>query len=569
MVFLILLSVFFIFGGFSLYLSYKNISKKNYNIYFQQVESYARQIDMFLSDIKNDVKFLSDVPPIQGILRARLEGGYDAENHNSYEDWRKRLETIFVSMMRSEEKYMQLRYIDEMGNERVRVNFEDGHPVVVAEKELKNKANRYYFKKAMKMPPGEIYISPLDLNREQGKVEVPYKPTMRYAIAVFGEQGERRGIVIANVLVDKMLFLIKTFKAKQGVNIFSVGREGYYLYNGAHRDWEWGGPSDLNTGWNLRNDYASCYEDLLSKSGGQVYSRENREYLFFKRVQIYPDTNLFLVIAISVDRWLYLFPLYVDVCLTIAVFLFIFAIIFLLSKNVEKQMEQYERIKDSLTHMIVHDLNNPLMAISGRLQLLKMDEENFSEEQKENLSLAFLATKDLKAMIGNLLDINKMEEGKLTVRPKEFQLKDLAVEVVGEMRIIAQEENISVSLDVDAEMPNISADKELIGRVISNLINNAIKHSPAKSAVIVKVFFRQSDKNFYVQVRDSGEGIPREYLDKIFDKFVQVEDRKAKVGRGLGLTFCKMAVEAHGGKIWVESELGKGSTFYFTIPVKE
>ena len=108
----------------------------------------------------------------------------------------------------------------------------------------------------------------------------------------------------------------------------------------------------------------------------------------------------------------------------------------------------------------------------------------------------------------------------------------------------------------------------LFRSVIANLINNAIKHSSPKGTVFVKVFFKQDDSNFYIRVRNSGEGIPKQYLDKIFDKFVQVEDEKAKMGKGLGLTFCKMAVEAHGGKIWVESEAGKGSTFYFTIPKK-
>jgi len=231
-----------------------------------------------------------------------------------------------------------------------------------------------------------------------------------------------------------------------------------------------------------------------------------------------------------------------------------------------RKLQALEQFKDSFTHMIVHDLNNHLMSISGRLQLLKMEEENFSEEQKESLNSALLASKDLKRMISNLLDINKMEEGKLTLRTEEFRLEDIVAEVIKEMNIIARKEEVSVSLDAALDMPVILADKDLITRVISNLISNAIKHSPSKGVIIVKVSFRQDDNNFYIQVKDSGKGIPREYLDKIFDKFVQVEDEEAKMGRGLGLAFCKMAVEAHGGKIWVESEAEKGSTFHFTIP---
>ncbi|MFH1552157.1 MAG: PAS domain-containing sensor histidine kinase [Candidatus Omnitrophota bacterium] len=233
------------------------------------------------------------------------------------------------------------------------------------------------------------------------------------------------------------------------------------------------------------------------------------------------------------------------------------------------KLKQLEKAKDSLTHMIVHDLNNPLMVVSGRLQLLKMDEESFNQKQKENLNSALLSSEGLKGMISNLLDISKMEEGKLTLRPERFRIGDLAKEVLEQMSVIAQSGDKSVSLDVTEAMPDISADKELIRRVISNLINNAIKHSPSKGTILVKAFFNQDDGNVHIQVKDSGEGIPKEYLDKIFDKFVQVEDKKAKMGRGLGLAFCKMAVEAHDGKIWVESELGKGSTFNFTIPEKK
>jgi len=175
---------------------------------------------------------------------------------------------------------------------------------------------------------------------------------------------------------------------------------------------------------------------------------------------------------------------------------------------------------------------------------------------------------DLQTMINNLLDISKMEEGRLTLRYEGFQLGNFVKGVVEQMSLIAQSEDKIISLEVGENMPDISADKEVIKRVISNLINNAIKYSPLKATIFVKAFFKQDDKNFYIQVKDFGEGVPKEYLDKIFDKFAQLEDRKAEMGHGLGLTFCKMAVEAHGGKIWVESEPGKGSTFYFTIPLE-
>ncbi len=235
------------------------------------------------------------------------------------------------------------------------------------------------------------------------------------------------------------------------------------------------------------------------------------------------------------------------------------------TRNSYGKLEQLEKIKDSLTHMIVHDLNNPLAAVLGELQLLRMEDKEFTAEQRESLNMAFAASEEMKGMISNLLDVNKMEENKLKLNYEKFKLNDLIQEVADQLSLIARIEDKKISIDTAQNMPEMPADKELIRRIIANLINNAVKHSPAGGSILVKAFFKAEDDNFYVQVKDSGEGIPEEYINKIFGKFVQVENKKARLGHGLGLAFCKMAVEAHGGKIWAENEISKGSSFYFTI----
>lgn len=230
-------------------------------------------------------------------------------------------------------------------------------------------------------------------------------------------------------------------------------------------------------------------------------------------------------------------------------------------------LKHLESLKDSLTHMIVHDLNNPLTGIMCNLQLLQMEiGKTLGDEQRNSLEIALLSSEDMKRMIENLLDINKMEEGKIKLRCEDFKLDKAAGEVVERMQVTARWENKSILLKAGEQLPDIYADKELVKRVIANLINNALKHIPQKGTIQVKLAFKSDEHVFYVQVEDNGEGIPKEYLEKVFDKFVQVEDKKARMGRGLGLTFCKMAVEAHGGKIWVESDMGKGSVFTFTLP---
>ena len=136
------------------------------------------------------------------------------------------------------------------------------------------------------------------------------------------------------------------------------------------------------------------------------------------------------------------------------------------------------------------------------------------------------------------------------------------------MNIIALDKGKVLSLEESENMPDFVADKDLIKRVIANLINNALKFVKAGGIVRVRAFYKKEDDSFYVQVKDNGKGIPEKYLNRIFDKFIQVETRNVRQGRGLGLAFCKMVVEAHGGNIWAESKLENGSLFTFTLPQK-
>lgn len=238
--------------------------------------------------------------------------------------------------------------------------------------------------------------------------------------------------------------------------------------------------------------------------------------------------------------------------------------------NSYEKLKELEKLKDALTHMIIHDLNNPLTGVLGNLQLLQMDlGDALSAEQKTDIENALLSCGDMKKMIDNLLDINKIEEGQIKLHSENFNLDEAVREVVERMLVTSRLENKTILLESGGKAFGISADKELIKRVIANLINNALKHTPAGGVIQIEVSLNEDEHIFYTRVKDSGEGIPKDYLGKIFDKFVQVEDRKARMGRGLGLTFCKLAVEAHGGKIWAESELGRGSVFTFTLPCKQ
>ncbi len=242
--------------------------------------------------------------------------------------------------------------------------------------------------------------------------------------------------------------------------------------------------------------------------------------------------------------------------------------IFGVSRDITK-LKSLEKNKELLTQLIIHDLRNPLGIIINIIEYLKVDLKKItSDEQKEQLELAVFKCQEMKRMISNILDISKMEEDKLTLHYEDIALKDFLAQIVDSMNIIAKGENKKVSYRISCGVNIIRADREILGRVIINLLANAIKYGVDNSEIEIKVIC--AGKEITMEVKNEGKGIPEEYRERIFDKFAQIEDDKLrqKSGKGLGLTFCKMAVEAHGGRIWVESEANKATVFYLTLPVK-
>lgn len=232
-----------------------------------------------------------------------------------------------------------------------------------------------------------------------------------------------------------------------------------------------------------------------------------------------------------------------------------------------KKREELQSTQGDLFKMIIHDLKGPVGEITANLDLLNCD-KSLSELNREYLETAMLGCENLYRMILNILEISKMEEGSMILNKKSFQIDEIIKEKIKKITTVANQNETRVTMKVKGELKPVNADQEIIERVLSNLLLNAISFSPPKSEIKIIVEPNGERGFLKVSVADQGEGIPEEFLEKIFDKFYQ--DIKSGVRRqystGLGLTFCKMAVEAHNGTIWVESKVGKGSTFSFTIP---
>jgi signal transduction histidine kinase len=238
------------------------------------------------------------------------------------------------------------------------------------------------------------------------------------------------------------------------------------------------------------------------------------------------------------------------------------------------QLKELGLLRDGMTHMIAHDMRSPLSLMASIFQTLeKCDTKHTSEKNRQMMHNGALSTAGLLQMVDSLLDINKLEAGHEELNLSNCDLVEISKVILKEYEYLR--ENRRFIFDNKTFPVRIICDYNLISRVIRNLFMNALKFTPKDGTITLVVESTdnggsQSDEHedqkegARVSVQDTGQGIPSHYLGKVFNKFVQVESREYSTG--LGLTFCKLAVEAHGGKIGVESEEGKGTTFWFTLP---
>lgn len=225
------------------------------------------------------------------------------------------------------------------------------------------------------------------------------------------------------------------------------------------------------------------------------------------------------------------------------------------------ELRRLQDLRDNLTQMIVHDLRSPLTGVLGTFELLNLEADQLSPNSQQMLEMAQGALDQMLGMINSLLDVSKIEAGELRPRRSQCDLVSLAqraTEVLAGMRGQRR-----VTLEPATESLPVSIDSELIARVLQNLLGNALKFTPADGEV--KIRLDREDCKVRVSVSDNGPGIPSEFHQRIFEKFGQVKTDRSR-GTGLGLTFCRLAVEAHGGSIGVDSEVGQGSTFWFDLP---
>ncbi len=232
------------------------------------------------------------------------------------------------------------------------------------------------------------------------------------------------------------------------------------------------------------------------------------------------------------------------------------------------------RMRNDLVHTMVHDLRNPLTGISTALKLLDAKlAGKLTPAQHRLMEIANGAAERMIDLVAGILDVSQLESGQVPVRPQTLSLGELVDETIGLEAPIALANRLKLRSSVSGDLPLVWADVDLIRRVLQNLVGNAVKFTPPGGQIEVRATTWVGAEEgpgreaVCVSVIDNGPGVPGELKPSLFQKFVVGQQEEH--GTGLGLAFCRLAVEAHGGQIWVESEKGQGAAFHFTLPVAQ
>jgi signal transduction histidine kinase len=233
------------------------------------------------------------------------------------------------------------------------------------------------------------------------------------------------------------------------------------------------------------------------------------------------------------------------------------------------ERRELDQLRDDLLSSIYHDLRSPLSNVVSSLDVLEnmlsLDEGNPAIQSL--FKIAVRSTERIQRLTHSLLDINRLEAGQPIVNLQAVQPRQLIQDTLDAVSPIARNKNQQIFAEADETLPTVMIDGDMIRRVLINLTENAVKFTPPQG--VIRIGAELDGKYVRMWVADSGPGIPKEKRESIFDKYTRLHGKGGPAGFGLGLAYCRLAVEGHGGRIWIENAANAGARFVFTLPLGE
>ncbi|NOX88233.1 MAG: response regulator [Calditrichaeota bacterium] len=236
-------------------------------------------------------------------------------------------------------------------------------------------------------------------------------------------------------------------------------------------------------------------------------------------------------------------------------------------ENKNKALIRMDQFKEELNHLIVHDMKNPIFVIQGNLQMLAMGMDESMAPLKKYVNRIDRSTQNLLRMVMNLIDITKIESGSMSLKLELASFNDIVEKSIQKLKDFPEYTGKQLNIQLAEHIPYVKIDVSVMERVFDNLLSFALANVPSDGRVDVKTFKTENTIGAYVH--DHGQQIPLKYGDNVFNKFRQVEIKKEgyRVGRGLGLTFCNLAIEAHGGKLYLDESNNVGNRIILELPL--
>lgn len=500
--------------------------------------------------------------------------------------------------------YDQIRILDLSGQEVFRINHRNGTAESIAREKLQDKSDRYYFTESARLDYNQIYISPLDLNVENGQVEIPFKPMIRFGMSFFDHAGNRKGVLVLNYKGDN---LFETFHT-DNTSDYVINKDGYLLF----------GPQEENLWGFMFNDHRRGYvlNNLLDKTGRAITQSEegaiNTTHGVFVWRTISPLAAIYQTlekIDFEIDpdwvksdqQWKFVYHIsaeeiqahharsfhllallglvFLSVSLLGAWFLARYIILRRITQlSLEKEKDRAEAIavradrasqaKSEFLAQMSHEIRTPMSGVLGMIELAL--DERLDEMVSDYLITAKDSATALLTIINDILDISKIEAGKVEIEQMEFDVQKLLSDIDNMMRSRIEDKGLKFEILLDGPIhKKIFNDPTRIRQCLINLLGNAVKFTE-QGHIYLRVTTEKNEVGTMIcfSVEDTGIGIPKDRQQTVFESFTQSDSGITHQygGSGLGLTITCRLAEMMGGNVDLESEPGMGSVFSVTLP---